>query len=512
MNLAEDKNPPKIKKADRDAAKLGLIRKNLLAYTVATYPEYEINWHHRVLSTKLQEAAEQGGKRIIVCMPPRHGKSEIVSVRFPAWYLGNFPHRKIITSSYNQDFANDFGRKVRNLVIDPRHKAFFPELRTMQDAESMSKLDTTAGGGYVAAGVGGAITGRGANFIIIDDPIKDEVDASSATIRERIHEWYRSVIYTRLESDHQTKASIVLCMTRWHFDDLAGRLEQEEAEGGEVWEKIVFPAISPIDTPNRKANKALWPQRFDEEHLAKIKRTVGPKTWEALYQQKPSPDGGTYLKREWWRKYERLPDPRMWRRKVQVWDTAHKSGQSNDYSVCLTAIETDLAIYITDVFKARLEFPELKREARHLYELHGPMMVLVEDKSSGISLIQELKRESTIPVYPVKADRDKEARAHAATPVLADGRVYLNQKGKWVEDFIRECEIFPNGKHDDQVDAFTHLIQYLKFHRHIPEMRKKSPLHGGKYDPINDDDDEAGKQEKDSVAQGNFLEYDSEVA
>lgn len=503
--MSEDNTDSSLK---RRAAKLGAIRKNLLAYTVATYPDYKINWHHRVLAGVLQGAAKRGGKRIIVCMPPRHGKSEIVSVRFPAWYLGNFPHRKIITSSYNQDFANDFGRKVRNLLLDPRHKAFFPELRTMEDAQSMSKVDTTAGGGYVAAGVGGAITGRGANFVIIDDPIKDEVDASSATIRDRIFEWYRSVIYTRLESDHNVKASIVLCMTRWHCDDLVGRLEEEEVAGGEKWEKVTFPAIEEGESPYRKPGEALWRDRFDEVHLAKVRQAVGPKTWEALYQQRPSAEGGTYLKREWWKYYDRLPIS-GWRRKLQVWDTAHKKGATNDWSVCLTALETDNAVYIVDVYRDRLEFPELKRKAQSLADLHQVDLVLIEDKSSGTSLIQELRRETTIPIYEVRVDRDKEARANAAAPLLEQGRVFLDRDAKWVEDFVAECERFPNSRYDDQVDAFTHLVSYLQHTLYLPRRRAVDVLHGGPFDPW---DYGGGAEKKVDISHGDMFEYgDAEV-
>ena len=260
----------------------GLARRSLSGYAPLIYPRFEVARHHSMLMTKL-EAVEAGRiKRLMLFLPPRHGKSLITSQIFPAWFLGRSPAKSIICASYGQDLADDFGRVVRNFVNDAYTRATFPELQIADDSNSMKRFTTTAGGAYYAVGRGAAITGRGANLLLIDDPLKDMEEARSENVRHSLHEWYSSVAYTRLQPD----GAIVLIQTRWHHDDLAGWLLREH--GDEDWDVLSMPAIAETDGDGRKEGTALWPERFSEETLRSIKVAVGGATWSALYQQRPT--------------------------------------------------------------------------------------------------------------------------------------------------------------------------------------------------------------------------------
>ena len=279
---------------------LALAREYLACYATAQWRQFELARHHSLIVDKL-EALERGKiRRLMILMPPRHGKSLLSTTFFPAWYLGRHPEQFIITACYGQELADDFGRRVRNLVSDALHHAIFPGFRLAADSSSLRHFNTSAGGCYYAVGTGGPITGRGAHLLIIDDPLKDRADAQSATLRRSLHEWYSSVAYTRL----QPGAAIVLVQTRWHEDDLAGRLLREQPED---WEVLSLPAIAEIDESFRSAGEALWPERFSIHELEKIRITVGGPTWASLYQQRPAAAEGTIFKREWWRFFREPP-------------------------------------------------------------------------------------------------------------------------------------------------------------------------------------------------------------
>jgi predicted phage terminase large subunit-like protein len=434
---------------------LQLAREDLACYALAVYPNFELAAHHRLMVDNL-EAVERGDiSGSIICMPPRHGKSVLGTQIFPAWSLGRHPDRSIISASYGQELADDFGRTVRNMVSDPFHAAIFPEFRLAQDATSMRRFSTTAGGSYYAVGRGGAITGRGADLLLIDDPLKDAEEARSELTRRALHEWFKSVAYTRL----QPGGAVVLISTRWHEDDLAGHLLREDPNG---WVVLSLPAIAEVDESFRRAGDALWPEKFPLE-LLEIKRTVlGGAAFASLYQQRPAAAEGAVFKRQWWRYYSEQP---VFRRVVQSWDTAFKTGSENDFSACTTWGVADNGCCLLWFWRDRVEFPELKKRMNCLAEEWRPHQILVEDKASGQSLIQELRYASALPIIPIKVDKDKLARAEAITPLIEAGRVFLPESVPWLNDYVDELAAFPNGVHDDAVDSTTQALNYL---RHQP--------------------------------------------
>lgn len=433
---------------------LALARADLACYSIVQWPPFELAPHHRVIVDKL-EAVERGEiRRLMISMPPRHGKSLITTQIFPAWYLGRHPDRFVISASYGQDLADDFGRKVRNLISGPMHRTLFPACQVADDASSMRRFNTTAGGSYYAVGRGGPITGRGAHLLLLDDPLKDRDEAYSETIRRGLHEWYAHVAYTRL----QPGAAVVLIETRWHEDDLAGWLLREHAD--ENWVVVSLPAIAEVDESFRRAGEPLWPERFPLPDLQRIRRSIGSAAWASLYQQRPSAAEGTIFKRDWVRTY-REPPP-SFERIVQSWDTAFKTGAENDYSVVTTWGSAETGHYLLSLWRARVEFPELKRQLSSQAEQWKPHAILVEDKASGQSLIQELKLATRFPILPVKVDSDKRARAEAVTPMFEAGRIFVPESAPWLQDYLDELAVFPAGVHDDAVDSTTQALNYLR--------------------------------------------------
>jgi predicted phage terminase large subunit-like protein len=434
-------------------AVLKLARQDLACYAMALSPNFELAAHHRLIVDEL-EAVERGEiRRLMIFMPPRHGKSLLASQIFPAYYLGRHPDRQIICASYGQELADDFGRKVRNIVSDPIHRAIFPEFRLADDSASMRRFGTTAGGSYFAVGRDGAITGRGADIFLIDDPLKNFEEARSELIREGLHQWYSTVARTRL----QPGGGIVLISTRWHEDDLAGRLLREAS--GEDWHVLSLPAIAEVDESFRRAGEALWPEKFPLEVLEQIRREVGGAIFTSLYQQHPAAAEGTVFNRGWWRFYRELP---ACKRVVQSWDTAFKTGSENDYSVCTTWGVLGNGYYLLSFWRGRVDFPELKRLVGSLGKEWKPNAILVEDKASGQSLIQELQYQSALPIISISVDRDKMARAQAITPLIEAGKVFLPESAPWLDAYLDELAAFPTGVHDDAVDSTTQALNYLR--------------------------------------------------
>ena len=315
---------------------LPLARTDLACYALVMCPDYRLANHHRILIEKLEQVERGAIKRLMIFMPPRHGKSLTGSCLFPAFYLGRNPKRSVIAASYGAELAEDFGRRVRNFMSDPLHMAIFPGCRLSADSAAQRRFDTTAGGSYYAVGRGGAVTGRGADLLLLDDLLKDSEEARSETTRRSMHDWFRHVAYTRLAPG----GALVLIQTRWHDDDLPGRLLREHAD--ENWDVINLPAIAEQDDEFRKPGDALWPERFPLETLKAIRSAIGGAAWTSLYQQQPSAAEGAIFKREWWRFFREQP---ACRRIVQSWDTAFKSGAENDYSVCTVWGVTDNAYY-----------------------------------------------------------------------------------------------------------------------------------------------------------------------
>ena len=420
------------------------------------WPKFELAMHHSLMADLLEAVGRGDLWRLMLFLPPRHGKSLLATQIFVAWYLGCHPARSIISASYGQELADDFGRQVRNLINSPVHRAIFPECRLANDSSSMHRFATTAGGSYFAVGCGGPITGRGADLLLIDDPIKGAEDARSDVSRRSTHEWYSSVARTRL----QPGGAIVLISTRWHWDDLAGRILT--SDGGGHWHVLSLPAVAEVDESFRRAGEALWPEKFPLEVLDQLRKDVGPAVWAALYQQRPSAADGTVFKREWFCFYRERP---RLKRIVQSWDTAYKAGAENDYSVCTTWGVAENGYYLLHCWRGRVEFPELKKRMKWLASEYRPNQILVEDRASGQSVIQELRCETALPIIAVKVDRDKTARAEAVTPLMEAGKVFLLESAPYLPDYLDEFAAFPTGVHDDQVDSTTQALNYV---RHEP--------------------------------------------
>lgn len=440
-----------------------LAHEDLACYSVAMWPQFELAHHHELIVSRL-EAVERGEvSRLMIFLPPRHGKSLLASAIFPSWYLGRHPERHLIFASYGQELSDDFGRQVRNLIADPVHRAIFPGCSLSEDSSAAHRFNTVRGGAYFAVGRGGPITGRGAHLLVIDDPLKDYAEANSETVRRALYDWYAAVAYTRLAPN----GAIVLIQTRWHEDDLAGRLLANNF--GDAWEVLSLPAIAEHDESFRREGEPLWPNRFGLVELGKIRSAVGGRAWASLYQQRPAAAEGVIFKREWWNFYNPPLEGQLIR-VIQSWDTAFKRGTENDFSVCTTWGVSESGYFLMHLWRGRVEFPELKRVLASLAEQWKPSAILVEDRASGQSLIQELKSSTVLPIIPVKVDSDKQTRAQAVTPLMEAGKVFLPESAPWVSDFIEEMACFPNGIHDDVVDATTQALNYLREEPPLPSI------------------------------------------
>tara|TARA_Y100000310_G_scaffold317685_1_gene370823 strand:+ start:4656 stop:5960 length:1305 start_codon:yes stop_codon:yes gene_type:complete len=422
-------------------------------------PTYESAAHLQTIAHKL-EAVERGEiKRLIVLAPPRHGKSEIISKRFPCWYLGRHPTSFIVQVGYSEAIALVHSRQARDIFVTSEMAQVFPEVQyrperagqeiIIPQRQAAHEWGTQQRGSYYAVGIGGSLTGRGFDIGIIDDPVKDAEEAGSAVIRDRIWDWYRTVFRTRANPD----AAIIVIMTRWHQDDLVGRLlnQSREDRGSDIWEILSLEAID-------NAGKALWGTRYPIEVLDRIKASIGSRAFTSLYQGNPVAAEGNIIKREWWKYYKVRSE---YTRLVQSWDTAFKAGQANDYSVCTLWGESNSHFDLIDVWRERVEFPEMERAVIAAYDRDKPSVVLIEDAASGQSLIQTLKKETRLPIKPVKADKDKVARANAVTPLIEAGRVRLPERASWLHNFVEEVSAFPSGEHDDQVDTMTQALNYM---------------------------------------------------
>lgn len=406
-------------------------------------------------------------KRLIVAMPPRHGKSETTSVKFPSHYLGRHPDRRVILSSHTSTLALRFSMRARNDFAQ-----YAPEVWGIgvdRDAAAMYRWDVEnpdrrsgePPGGLLASGIGGPITGHGAHLAIIDDPFKGAEDANSVVQRDSVWDWYRFVLRTRLMPD----AAIVLVCTRWHEDDLAGRLLQASRDDPEAdqWEVLSLPAIAETDNDplGRQIGEALWPEMYDEAALAATKASVGSYVWAALYQQRPSPMEGGLLRREWWRYYRKAPSDLT--DYMISWDMTFKDSKTSNYVVGQVWGRRAADKYLLDQVRGRMDFPTTVQAVRNLCaKWPQAHTVLVEDKANGPAVISTLK-SSISGLIAVNPEGGKEARAAAVSPSIEAGNVYIPDPSiaAWVGDFVEECAAFPNGAHDDQVDTMTQaLLRY----------------------------------------------------
>ena len=406
--------------------------------------------HHRIIAEKLEKIATGELKRLIVNMPPRHSKSEFASYLMPAWFLGRNPKLKIIQATHNTELAVRFGRKVRNLIETEAYYEIFPETKLKADDKAAGRWGTEAGGEYFAAGVGAAVTGRGAALFIIDDP-HSEQDALSEGAFDNAYEWYTSGPRQRL----QPGGAIILVMTRWGTKDLTGKLMKAQANDmmSDEWEVVEFPAIMPSDKP-------LWPEFWNKDDLLKVKAALPVAKWNAQWQQQPTATEGAIVKREWWQPWEKEDVPPV-KYIMQSYDTAFSKKETADYSAITTwgVFQPEEGgadhIILLDARRGRYNFPELKEVALEEYDYWEPDMVIIEAKATGTPLTDELRRTG-IPVlnYTPAKGRDKVTRMHTVAPIFEAGMVWAPEK-KFADEVIEECAAFPNGDHDDFVDSMT---------------------------------------------------------
>lgn len=420
--------------ARAELAKRELARRGLIEFTKYTLQGYEAAQHHYRIAQKL-EAVERGEiDRLMIFMPPRHGKSELASKRFPAWCMGRNPKRQIIASSYNSDLASDFGRNVRNIVAEPEFGNVFPNVGLAIDSKAANRMNTNHGGAYVAAGVGTAVTGRGADIALIDDPFKDREEADSQRRRDLVWDWYRSTLFTRL----MPGGAVVLIQTRWHEDDLAGRLLEQEPD---QWEVLELPAIDD--------GKALWPEWYDVPVLERIKATIGPREWSALYQQQPQPDEGTFFQRDWFKNWDKLPSLRYY----GTSDYAVTDG-GGDYTVHrVWGIAPNGDVYRVAGWRGQTASDEWIEQKLDLIAKWKPLAWFGEGGVIQKSIEPMLKRRMRERnVYCrlewLSSVHDKPTRARSFQALAATQRVWF-EPGADISEFL----VFPAGKHDDDVDT-----------------------------------------------------------
>ena len=456
-------NTSKLEKLDTNTLKL--ILKNameetrekqqgdFMQFVKKVWPEFIEGNHHKIYAEKLNRIANGELKRLIVNMPPRHTKSEFASHLFPAFYMGRHPKAKLIQTTHTGELAIRFGRKAKNLIESEEYNAVFPHVTLAADSKAAGRWESNHKGEYFAAGVGGAITGRGADLLIIDDP-HSEQDALSPHVLDAHYEWYTSGPRQRL----QPGGAIVLVMTRWSIKDLTGKLldAQNRSEGADKWEVVEFPAVI--------NDKPMWGNFWDMKGLNSVKASIPHTKWQAQWMQQPTSEEGALIKREWWQKWEKEEIPKL-QYVIQSYDTAFSKKESADYSAITTwgVFEPEdgakPCIILLDAKRGRWNFPELKEKAQEEYKYWEPELILVEAKASGLPLTHELQKAG-IPVinFTPSKGNDKHSRVNSVAPIFESGAVYAPVDKRWAEEVIEECAAFPFGDHDDYVDSMTQAL------------------------------------------------------
>ena len=441
----------KLKQREKES----LVKGDFLEFVKHMWPEFVEGYHHKIIAEKFNKIATGEIKRLIVNMPPRHTKSEFASNYLPAWMIGKNPKLKIIQTTHTAELAVRFGRKAKNVIDSPEYQEVF-QTRLQEDSKAAGRWETEGGGEYFAAGVGGAITGRGADLLIIDDPHKEQ-DAMSKEGFDKAYEWYTSGPRQRL----QPGGAIVVVMTRWSTKDLTGCLIHGQKEvKGDQWELIEFPAIMPSGLP-------VWPEYWKLDELEKVEATLPIAKWNAQWMQAPTAEEGAIIKREWWQDWPHEHPPAT-EFIIQSYDTAFLKKETADYSAITTwgmfrDDENQMHIILLDAEKDRYEFPELRRVAHESFLFWRPQMVLIEAKASGIPLTHELSRMG-IPVvnYTPSKGNDKHVRVNTVAPFFESGRVWAPMHKQYAQEVIEECASFPNGSHDDYVDSMTQAIMRFR--------------------------------------------------
>jgi predicted phage terminase large subunit-like protein len=441
----------------RDAVKREKAQKSFMAFVHEMWPGFIHGRHHALMAKKFEEIAEGKLKRLIINMPPRHTKSEFASNMLPAWFLGKYPDKKVIQTSNTADLAVGFGRKVRNLVDSEQYAKIFPNVALRADSKAAGRWATNHNGDYFAIGVGGTVTGKGADLLIIDDPHSEQearLAQGDPTVFDNVYEWYTSGPRQRL----QPGGAIIIVMTRWSDKDLTGRVLKSDNTD---WELIELPAIMPSGNP-------LWPEFWSLTELEALKEELPPYKWNAQYQQKPTGEEGAIVKRDWWKRWEGSRPPRC-EYVIQSWDTAFTKSQRADYSACTTwgvfykdEDENDVNIILLDAFKEKMEFPELKQKAKEMYDEWEPDSCIIEAKAAGAPLIHELRRMGVyVQDYTPSRGNDKFVRLNSVTDLFSSGKVWAPET-RWADEVIEEMARFPNAEHDDLVDSSVQALMRFR--------------------------------------------------
>jgi predicted phage terminase large subunit-like protein len=435
-------------------------RASMIEFANTVYPGFKEGAHHRKLAKIFADVASGKKKRVIINIAPRMGKSEFSSYLFPAWFLGQYPEKKIIMATHTAGLSEDFGRRVRNLIESDEYKEVFPGTAVADDQKAAGKWSTGAGGQYYAVGVGGALAGRGADLFVIDDPHSEQdIKANSRATFDNAWSWFQTGPLQRL----MPGGAILVIMTRWSLVDLTGRLLTFQARNPDAdqWEIVELPAIMFEDT---EREKSLWPEQWPLEQLKQKKAGMDPRYWNAQYMQQPTLDSAAFIKRQHWRIWQH-DDPPPCEFIIQSWDTAHEAKTTADYTACTTwgvwyneEEGSRPSLMLLDAFKDRMEFPELKEVAFRQWKEWSPDAFLVEKKAAGAPLVQELRRMG-IPVDEFTPSRgnDKIARVNAVSDLFASGTVWAPDR-RWARDVIEEVVAFPVGEHDDYVDTMTQAL------------------------------------------------------
>lgn len=470
-------------RAAKEEALIRARRGEILPFTKLTFPGYQISWHHRLMGQYLNDFLAKKIRRLMVFMPPRHGKSEKTSRRLPAMIHGLYPNDEVMAASYSAELASDMTVDVQRIMDHPAYHEIFPRSRIVPEGttskytrskkehelipiELPDKQFWIPRGSYRSAGVGGAFTGRGADWLLIDDPLKNREEADSKTIRDGVFKWYQSSARTRMEGE----GSILITMTRWHPDDLAGRLLELAKSDPEAdqWVVLSLPAIKDkeADYDPRELGEALWPEKFPTSALSKLKAS-GEREWQSLYQQNPTNPEGSLIKREWFKFFKEPPKMDI---EIQSWDFAVKDKDGADYTVGLVIGRKGVDKFVLDMVRARMNFPAA---CQSVVTLSGKWpktyKKLIEDKANGPAVLDTLKKR-VAGLVAVEPNGDKVARLNAVAPDVESGNVYLPDPSTapWVHTFIQEVCDFPNATHDDIVDAFS---------QGLFELRKSGPVY-----------------------------------
>lgn len=469
-------------------------RSSLVDFIRYTKPDYKFGWFNeelcRTMDQFLQDIIDKKDPRLIISAPPRHGKSEIVSRRFPAYALGRCPWLQIIQTSYSADLANAMNRDVQAIMDSPEYYRIFPDtvingemakildIKTAKNLKKAADFFETSNKGYMlSAGIGGAVTGRGTKCAIVDDPFKNDEEADSPTIREKVWRWFQSTLYSRIEDG----GGLIVMNTRWHIDDLTGRLiEHQNAGDGDVYAQIIYPAIATDDEKHRKAGEPLHPELFSLKKLEKIRNAVGGRFWSALYQQSPIPEEGGLFKPEWIQYYDELPQ--HYDKAVMSWDMTFKDTKTSDYVCGQVWVKEKSCYYLVDQIRGRFDFTTTLKKFIEFSNKHPYCKrKLIEDKANGTAVINTLKKHIS-GIVPITPKESKVARASATSTLWEAHNIYIPDKFKnrWVElEYEDELLKFPGGLHDDQVDCTSQALNDLMSKQeHIDPSNVEAILRG----------------------------------